>query len=885
MASRIGPFVAAMLTAVLVPTVTPTVSAAQVTAPPCRLAWSSDPTARYGTMSDAGNAVIVYTQPAPDAAEVASVLDVATNVVTPLPVLPDAFLYGDPVFSRNGRYVAYSVSTATTLSLVVWDRQGSGLRSFLHEGVYLSGVSDDGRSVLVTENPASIIIDLATNTRTVINQVPGNPVMSGDGRYVAITTGWTGLDDGLTAQLGLLDRTTGVTVPLPGHYLDGMSADGRWLLLTPGYTAYSSSAVVTGSSLVYDRTTGASVPLPNQPDGRPRRGFGISATGRYVLVKDHLLNELEAPVGVLDRSTGTIGTVGRPPNGPLDMSSDGTIVMVEGGVAGPSTPVVVQTSHLTLHRSEETTVTVTGANLPAGLTIEGDGLVAGPSTGSGAAVAVPITVSETAGGEVRWRAVAPNGCVIPLRPVFVRWGPPEITASLFVITDRPYELTLRVDNVFGDFKVTLQRYHQDLSIPGSPVEVIARTATSATVRLHMTSAMTDRDWSLRVINPDGQSADAPIRLIKPGLYYPVEPTRIHDSRNVGKLGPGETRRVTLQLQGLDLDPRTRVDALVVNLTGTEPSSATYLTAFPAGSTRPLASTLNLAAGATRANLVTVPTAADGSIDVYNALGSTHVVLDLVGVYITGPRTTFIGGSVFAPTQPFRWFDSRLSAAGPQGAGLNAARFFPIVEPYAELSTVVINLTATAPTRASYLSVISGQAPQTSNLNFAAGQTVPNLVHAQVENQGTFQLYNHAGSVHTVIDVIGAYRPQRPGVYEPTFNAVTPTRMLDTRTAVGGHQRPALGNEAVRLALAGNGPIPAGAKMVIANVTVTEPATGGWIRAYPTGQANPTGSNLNFVAGETVANTVVVPVGPDGSITLLGSATQAHYVVDVVGYFA
>lgn len=69
------------------------------------------------------------------------------------------------------------------------------------------------------------------------------------------------------------------------------------------------------------------------------------------------------------------------------------------------------------------------------------------------------------------------------------------------------------------------------------------------------------------------------------------------------------------------------------------------------------------------------------------------------------------------------------------------------------------------------------------------------------------------------------------------------------------------------------------------MTVTEPATGGWVRAYPTGQANPTGSNLNFVTGETVANTVVAPVGSDGSITLLGSATQARYVVDVVGYFA
>jgi hypothetical protein len=74
-----------------------------------------------------------------------------------------------------------------------------------------------------------------------------------------------------------------------------------------------------------------------------------------------------------------------------------------------------------------------------------------------------------------------------------------------------------------------------------------------------------------------------------------------------------------------------------------------------------------------------------------------------------------------------------------------------------MSAVVLNVTVTAPTRAGVITVYGDGTtrPATSNLNFVAGQSVPNLVIAQVGAGGKVALYNgSAGTVHLVADVSG-----------------------------------------------------------------------------------------------------------------------------------
>ncbi len=86
-------------------------------------------------------------------------------------------------------------------------------------------------------------------------------------------------------------------------------------------------------------------------------------------------------------------------------------------------------------------------------------------------------------------------------------------------------------------------------------------------------------------------------------------------------------------------------------------------------------------------------------------------------------------------------------------------------------------------------------------------------------------------------------------------------------------------------IAGRNGVPKGVTAVALNLTVTNPQQAGYLSAYPSGQPAPSTSSVNFSAGQTIANAVIVPVGPDGKITLRnGSGKPADVVVDVVGYY-
>jgi hypothetical protein len=68
------------------------------------------------------------------------------------------------------------------------------------------------------------------------------------------------------------------------------------------------------------------------------------------------------------------------------------------------------------------------------------------------------------------------------------------------------------------------------------------------------------------------------------------------------------------------------------------------------------------------------------------------------------------------------------------------------------------------------------------------------------------------------------------------------------------------------------------------VAVTEPTAQSWLAAWPAGVAWPGVANLNFLAGQTVANLVVVKVGAGGAIDLLNAVGATHVVADVAGWY-
>ena len=105
--------------------------------------------------------------------------------------------------------------------------------------------------------------------------------------------------------------------------------------------------------------------------------------------------------------------------------------------------------------------------------------------------------------------------------------------------------------------------------------------------------------------------------------------------------------------------------------------------------------------------------------------------------------------------------------------------------------------------------------------------------------------------------------------------------IDGRYVGGG---PVGAGRSALLTVAGRGGVPvSGVGAVVVNVTVTQPTSGGFVTVWPAGQPRPNASSVNFAAGQTVANLVVVPLGGDGQISLFNYAGSAEFVVDVLGW--
>ena len=118
-----------------------------------------------------------------------------------------------------------------------------------------------------------------------------------------------------------------------------------------------------------------------------------------------------------------------------------------------------------------------------------------------------------------------------------------------------------------------------------------------------------------------------------------------------------------------------------------------------------------------------------------------------------------------------------------------------------------------------------------------------------------------------------------------YNALTPARILDTRSGNGALAAPVGAGSTLDLQVTGRGGVPAGGvSSVVLNVTVTQPSAAGSLTAFSTGEARPVGANLSFAANQTVPNLVVVKVGTGGKVSLFNAAGTAHVLADVAGWY-
>ncbi|WP_208027901.1 hypothetical protein [Rhabdothermincola sediminis] len=246
-------------------------------------------------------------------------------------------------------------------------------------------------------------------------------------------------------------------------------------------------------------------------------------------------------------------------------------------------------------------------------------------------------------------------------------------------------------------------------------------------------------------------------------FTSLTPVRIQDSRPSGpQVGPygspwgAGTSRDVVVAGGTSPVPADAT-AVVLNATVTNTTASSYLTIWPKGQPRPLASSLNWQAGWTIPNAVTVQVGSGGQVSVFNNRGNVDVIFDVVGYFKAGT------GKAFHPVAPVRIQDSRPeSKVGPYSTpwGAGTSRDITVKGDYVPniAEAVLLNVTVTATTDSSFLTVWpSGSTrPLASSLNWQAGWTIPNAVTARIGSSGKVSIFNNRGSVHVIADVSGWY---------------------------------------------------------------------------------------------------------------------------------
>ncbi len=369
----------------------------------------------------------------------------------------------------------------------------------------------------------------------------------------------------------------------------------------------------------------------------------------------------------------------------------------------------------------------------------------------------------------------------------------------------------------------------------------------------------------------------------PAGYVSVAPVRVLDTRTgTGRGGAaqplGPRGRLDLQVTGVGGVPSTGVAAVAVNVTGVCASAPTYLAVYPADSAQPGTSVIDLDRGSTRASLVLPRVGADGRISIANAAGYTDVLADVVGYYPTTP-----GASLYHPVGPRRLADTRTTGTRVRGGSSLTVPVAGLGEVPATATAVIVNVTAVRPTAPGFLTVspdvVSTSRPSTSTLDYLAGEVVPNRAVTGL-SAGALSVYSSADS-DVLVDLVGWYGPAADGGQR--YTALTPARLLDTRTGLGAPRAQAGSGSTTPLTVAGRAGVPAGAKAVVVSLLATGSTASGYVTAWGDGP-RPDTSDLDLVTGSTVTNLAVVPLSTAGQIQLYNAAGRTDLVADVLGYY-
>ncbi|WP_353951021.1 hypothetical protein V6K52_15450 [Knoellia sp. S7-12] len=350
----------------------------------------------------------------------------------------------------------------------------------------------------------------------------------------------------------------------------------------------------------------------------------------------------------------------------------------------------------------------------------------------------------------------------------------------------------------------------------------------------------------------------------------------------------------LQVLGVNGMPSTGISTVVVNITVVAPNTGGYLTAYPAGTTAPTASSMNFSKGQTIANLVTVRANA-GKIRLLTS-ATTHVLVDVVGYYrnLAGTSSDPRAYGSFQQVEPYRLYDSR------KDVKVNGYEIFDLWTDFGDdfnrrTKALAINVTVVAPEGPGHLTVWNGlnstTVPNTSTLNFTAGRTVPNMTVVPVSlcyscnAAGTgvpaFSIANASSKrVHVVVDVVGVFDDNSVEFGSRLKPLATPKRVVDTRASLGFKT---LGAGATGTASAASVSTP-WTTSLSGNLTAVGPTKYTWLTIWEAGTPKSGVSSMNPYPGQNVAAMVMPGISDARQFSVNNAVGTTNVILDVVGTF-
>lgn len=276
---------------------------------------------------------------------------------------------------------------------------------------------------------------------------------------------------------------------------------------------------------------------------------------------------------------------------------------------------------------------------------------------------------------------------------------------------------------------------------------------------------------------------------------------------------------------------------------------------------------------------------DGTLQVMTSTDA-RLVLDVQGYYTSSDDGTAAGG--FVPVAGTRIVDTR------SGTGLPKA-----VVASGDTKTIQVTGTAGVPAGASGVVVTMiavnkeakigtltpfayGAAQPKNSFQYQESQDTAMSAQVALSSNGKLSINNSGSSTDLVVDVQGYFTAAGKGgaMFTPAAG-----RAYDTRTG----SNTALGTNATRsIQIAGVAGVPvmgSGITAVVITLTaVHSDDSEGRAIVWADGTARPTVTSMDYVAGSTRSNTVTVPLGANGKISLYNNGTPTEYVIDVQGWY-